>query len=818
MSREYYIEVILPLAVRSTFSYLVPEHLLEELIVGKRVVVPFGARRYYAGLIYKLDVQPPKGIKQKKISYVMDDEPVITEMQLVFWEWMARYYMSGLGSIMHVALPNALKISSQTTVALYDGLDEMPELTEDERMLYNQMNDGKDHEVTELEKLSTRTAIQRALDGLIRKGVVVLTEELKNIAKPRTIEFVRLTEEYEDQTILSEFLNSLSNAPKQMELLMRFVEMSGYFQGEATLVQKKQLLEKAKSSTAILNSLMKKGVFELKIEVEGWDSQAEEAPDIELNELQQQSFQEIKSSFESKDVCLMRGVTGSGKTLIYAELAKEYIEHGKQVLYLVPEIALTTQLVQRLKKLLGMEVMIYHSRFSNKDRLTTWLNLLNSREPVVVVGARSSVFLPFQNLGLVIVDEEHESSYKQHESSPFYHARDAVIWLAKKMQAKVLLGSATPSIEFYHHAKKGRFGLTEINKRFGDVKMPEIQVVDVKAYTKNQQMVGGLSPELKGLVHATLKQGKQVILFQNRRGYAPYQMCETCGWSAGCVNCDVNLTYHKYFKTLLCHYCGYNMKQPAHCPECGSAKLTVKGVGTEKIEDDLEIIFPEARMGRMDLDTTRKKNALQNLISAFEEGSIDILVGTQMVTKGLDFENVGLVGVINADSLWSRPDFRAFERAYQLLTQVAGRSGRKKDRGKVMIQTYKPEHPVLEYVISQDYRGMYNNQVMERQYLSYPPFSRMIRFQLAHPDATLTREAAKFFADELRKEFDTRVLGPEEPPIARIRGKFLRQVFLKLETQRTIGDSRKLLWQVIDHLEGHETYRKVKLSVDVDPS
>lgn len=804
--------------MRSTFTYQVPDHLLEELIVGKRVVVPFGPRRFYAGLIYKLDVQPPKGFKQKSIAYVMDDEPVITLMQLTFWEWMSRYYMSGLGSIMHAALPNALKISSQTTVALVQDLEEMPDLSEDERMLYNQMNDGKDHEVTELEKLSSKTAIQRALDGLIKKGVAVLSEELKELAKPRTIEYVQLSETYDNQELLSELMNALSNAPKQMELLMRFVEMSGYFQGKTSAVHKRQLLEKAKASTTILNGLIQKGVFEIKVELEGWDSKAELAPDIKLNEVQTQSLAEINESFQDKDVTLLRGVTGSGKTLIYAELAKDFIAQGKQVLYLVPEIALTTQLVQRLKVLLGMEVMVYHSRFTNKERLTTWLNLLHSDEPVVIVGARSSVFLPFQNLGLVIVDEEHEASYKQHDSSPFYHARDAVIWLSKKMGAKVLLGSATPSVEFYHHAKQGRFGLTEISKRFGDVKMPEIQVIDVKPYAKSQQMVGGLSPELKGAINSTIKRGKQVILFQNRRGYAPFQVCETCGWSAECVNCDVNLTYHKFFKKLLCHYCGYNIKQPAHCPECGSAKLTVKGVGTEKIEDDLEIIFPDARIGRMDLDTTRKKNALQNIITAFEEGSIDILVGTQMVTKGLDFENVGLVGVINADSLWNRPDFRAFERAYQLLTQVAGRAGRKKERGHVMIQTYKPDHPVLEYVLLQNYKGMYLNQVMERQHLSYPPYSRMIRFQIAHPDAVLTREAAKFFADELRKVFNTHVLGPEEPPIARIRGKYLRQVYLKLENDWTIGQTRKSIWQVIDYLEGHETYRKVKLSVDVDPS
>jgi len=514
---------------------------------------------------------------------------------------------------------------------------------------------------------------------------------------------------------------------------------------------------------------------------------------------------------------LLQWVTGSGKTLIYTQLIKETVVQGKQVLYLVPEIALTTQLVARLKVIIGEELFVYHSRFSNRERLTTWMRLLDSANNEIVIGARSSLFLPLNNLGLIIVDEEHESSFKQHESSPHYNARDAAIWLAHETGAKVLLGSATPAIESIYNARNNKSALVKLDRRYADIQLPLIHLVDMTNSKRADVQNASFSGELIEAIKATLAMKQQVILFQNRRGYAPFLLCESCGWSAECVNCDVNLTYHRFFEKMLCHYCGYNIKMPKHCPNCHSAKMTVKGFGTEKIEDELEIIFPNARMGRMDLDTTRKKNAFQNIMTAFEEGSIDILVGTQMVTKGLDFSNVGLVGVLSADNLWNRPDFRAFERAYQLLTQVSGRAGRKNKRGKVLIQTFRPEHPVLQLVVDNNYGGMYQHQLSERQQFMYPPFVRMIMFQLAHPDAKLVREGAVHFGLLLRKQFSERVLGPEEPVIPRVRGSFLRQIFLKLDVHFSVKESRRIIWNCIDEMEGHPEYRKIKLRIDVDP-
>ena len=813
---HFYIQVIVPLGLRGVFTYRVPEQYIEEMVIGKRVVVPFGPKRFYSALIYKIEVQPKQGQKLREIEYVLDNEPIVTSDQLNFWEWIASYYMCGLGSVMFTALPGAMRLSSQTTVILDQSDFELEGLSEIDRMLIANLNDEKPTPIKNLENLHTKKAIQKSLYHLIQLGVVKMDEQMEVAMKPKSISYIELSEKFESESSVSVLLNELSNAPKQLELMMAFLEMSDYFGGINSKVKERALLQKANTSLAILKSLSTKGVFVKSVETESYSSEIAPHVDLTLTDVQLKAKDSIQNIWLSKSVCLLHGITGSGKTLIYADIIKSILDQG-QVLFLVPEIALTSQLVSRLEKLLGFEVLVYHSRFSNKDRLTKWMQLLSDKKPKVIVGARSSAFLPFSDLKLVIVDEEHELSYKQQESSPFYNAKDSAIWLASKFEAKVLLGSATPSFQSYHLSKTGKYGFVELNERFGKVQLPRIISVDMALAQKEKKMKADFSDETFTQIKRTIAAKQQVIIFQNRRGFAPFQLCESCGWSAECINCDVNLTFHKYFEKLLCHYCGYNIKLPSKCPECSSGKLKIKGFGTEKIEDDLEVLLPEARIARMDLDTTRKKMALQNLIEAFSEGAYDILVGTQMVTKGLDFDNVGLVVVMNADSLWNRADYRSFEKSYQLLTQVAGRAGRKKKQGTVLIQTYKPDHPIIAQVQKGDYRGLFNQQILEREQFMYPPFSRMIRIQLSHPDALLTKESAKYMGDELRANFGERLLGPEEPSIARVRNRFLRQMFIKIDTSNSIQKPKQAIWQIVDLMEAHQDYRKVRVSLDVDP-
>lgn len=813
----HFIQVIVPLPFRGVFTYQVSEELLEEIIPGKRVVVPFGPRRLISAIVYKLDVKPIKGATIRSVEYILDNEAIISDEQFLFWEWMANYYMCGLGSIMLAALPDSMRLSSQTTVILSDETVDVDQLSSLDKTILANLTTKGGTPVNSLEKIGSKASIQRSIDHLLRLGLVEIEEAVSEMIKPKMESFIVLEDDYREELKLSSLMDGLVNAPRQLELVMRYLELSGYFQAGIKPVSKNKLLNAANSNAAILNSLIKKEVFFLRqelatdLELQGVDE------GFELSQAQRTATNSILEAWKTKSTVLLHGVTGSGKTLVYADIIKQIRSVDGQVLFLVPEIALTTQLVDRLRRMLDEEVLVYHSRFSNKERLTMWMQLRSATPPRIIIGARSCVFLPFKKIDLVIVDEEHESSYKQNESPPFYNAKDSAIWLAHLFKAKVLLGSATPTVQSYSFAQQGKYALVELKDRYGQIKLPKIELSDLRKSLADKKMKGDFTPETALLIQQTVQHKKQVIIFQNRRGYAPYQICQACGWSAECMNCDVNLTYHKFFEKLLCHYCGFSLKQPKHCPQCGSAKLVVKGYGTEKIEDDLEILFPDARIARMDLDTTRKKKALENIITAFHEGSYDILVGTQMVTKGLDFENVALVVVMTADSLWSRPDFRAFERAYQLLTQVAGRAGRKTTQGKVVIQAYNLEHSVLSYVMRNDYKSMYDTQMLERRTFNYPPFSRMIRIQLSHPDAKLTRQAADYMAKDLKTYFGDRLLGPEEPPIARIRNRFIRQMFVKLETNLSAQKSRDAIWKCVDAMEGHVDFRKVRLYIDVDP-
>lgn len=811
-----FIEVILPLALKGPFTYRVPIELRDQIAPGMRVVVSFGKKRHYAGVVLRSVDQVTLGSNVKDLLYVLDDQPILTGDQLRMWSWMSSYYMSGYGPVMNYALPGALKLNSQTIVRLNPAFDEYEDFSSEEHMIIAQLSSHEKLDVHRLESLDAKARIHRAINSLLTKGVILVSEEIKGSAKPRKTSFLRLDEGFLTDSAVSELLENLQRAPKQFELLMRFFESSSSDQLDEMVVEKKKFLARTSISPSVLKSLIEKEVFVEFSELDEFET-SEDRLSTDLNNEQQEALVALDQFWKKKDTCLLHGVTGSGKTHVYTSLANDTLDQGKQVLYLVPEIALTTQLVKRIKKLLSHEVLIYHSRQSDRERLTIWMRMLNNADSCVVIGARSSIFLPFKNLGLVIVDEEHDGSYKQHEGSLNYQARDMAIWLGNDLGAKVILGSATPSLESYYNAKRGKYGLVQLMNRYQDSPLPKINLVDM---TKSKRSDDSLdySQQLISEIKMALSLKKQVILFKNRRGYAPFQLCENCGWSAECVNCDVNLTYHKHFSKLLCHYCGYNIPQPKSCPSCGSTKLSIRGVGTEKIEDDLEAFFPDARIARMDLDTTRKKNSFENLITSFENGSVDILVGTQMVTKGLDFDNVSLVGVVNADALWNRPDFRAFERAFQLLTQVSGRAGRKGSRGKVLIQSYNVEHPVLEMVNNHNFNGMYEHQISERQMFDYPPFTRIIKLQLTHSDARFNKSAAEHLKNLLKDGLGKRILGPEEPPIARIRGKYIRQIFVKLEASISLPKAKKFIRGCIDQMEGHEDFRKVRIQIDVDPN
>ncbi|GAB4376788.1 MAG: primosomal protein N' [Salibacteraceae bacterium] len=810
-----YIDVVLPLAIRGTYTYAADDTMADELVRGKRVVVSFGAKRLYTAIIWGLREELPPGTRPKFIEYIVDDVPLVTEHQLQLWQWMSEYYMCGPGMVMAAALPASLRLSSQTAVCILNENFTYEELTPLQRTIVSHLSAKRSVNIVDLMGLAGRQRLQTELDDLIDKGIVDVYEEVPPSKKPRQTELVRLSDFYTDESHLGELMNTLVNAPKQLEIIMRFAELSGFFNGNRGAVPLKRLLNSAKASKASLKSLVNKGVFETEFIPVDPDFRRGKAAFYELTPEQEKASKEVLQNLGSKPV-LLKGVTGSGKTLVYARCINEVVSAGGQVLMLVPEITLTSQLISRLANMVSASIATYHSRLTHRERLLLWQNMVENDPPAVVVGARSAVFLPYRNLKLVIIDEEHETSYKQ-ETAPSYNGRDVAIWLAHRLGAGVVLGSATPSVESYHKALHGKYALVTLNKRFTDVKMPLIDAVDLKQLARSKMMKGEFSPEVIDLIKQTISAGKQVIVFQNRRGFAPFMICEECGWSAECENCDVHLTIHKTFGRLVCHYCGYGLKQPTACPACSSPRLKIKGSGTEKLEEQLEVLLPEARLARMDLDTTRGKENIENIIASLEDGSVDILIGTQMVTKGLDFEHVNLVVVALADSLWNRPDFRAFERAYQLLTQVAGRAGRRSSRGRVVIQTYNPTHPVLLHAVANDYLEFYNREIQDREAFFYPPFCRLIRFEIAHKDPRFADEASQFFARLLKGVFGKNVLGPQEPPVARVRNKYLRQVFLKLDLSYSLTKSRNAIRKCIDQIEAHEEYRKIRLKVDVDP-
>ena len=823
--KTLFVDLVLPLAIPNTYTYRVPRDWEELVMIGQRVIVQFGkGQKQYSAIVQNIHDKPPQHYEAKYLDSILDEQPILHQKQLDFWQWISTYYMAHLGEVMNAALPGGLRLASETRVLLHPAYSAVVnELSDDEYLVIEALEVREVLDLKEISEILGIKHVQPKIKSLIEKKAVITEEEIKQRYKPKMVDYIRLTEKASEETEMKRIFDELERAPRQLEMLMTFLQLSQHYSQKPQEVKKLQLQKAVNASASLVNELVKKEVFEI-YAVEAGRLSGEEASKTqkELSEAQNIALGEIKNHWQEKEVVLLHGVTSSGKTELYIKLIQEAIERGEQVLYLLPEIALTTQIVLRLQAIFGEKVGVFHSRFNENERVEVWNNVLKFQDGhfndfQIILGARSALFLPFQKLGLVIVDEEHENTFKQYDPAPRYQARDAAIVLAMMQKAKVLLGSATPSVESYRNAEQGKYGLVELMKRHGNIKLPEILVADVKDATKKKKMKSHFSPMLIEMMEECLEAEKQIILFQNRRGYAPILICETCGNSPQCVNCDVSLTYHKFKKELNCHYCGHHRKLPSACPSCGDTNLRLKGFGTEKIEEELAIYLPEAKIARMDLDTTRAKKAYHQIITAFQEKEIDILVGTQMVTKGLDFEDVGLVGVLNADNMLHFPDFRAFERSYQLMSQVSGRAGRKGQRGKVLIQTYNPDHQIIRQVIDHDFAGMYRNELIDRRNFHYPPFYRLIHLNLRHKDKQQLFQSAQLLASKMRATFGKRVLGPEEPGIARIRNYYHQNIILKLEKAASIPKSKELLKSIIQEFQTEKENRAVRIGIDVDP-
>jgi primosomal protein N' (replication factor Y) len=814
-SPDVFAEVLLPLALESTYTYRVPEELMESAAFGVRVEVQFGSRKRYSGLIVRLTSEGPAH-KTKSVISVLDARPVLFPWQYALWQWMALYYGCTVGEVMRAALPNAYQLSSETVIKALKDVDEdkILQLGEPLYTLFRLIEPREAMTLEELEKISGLKVLYPHIVTLYQLGLILVVEELAERYAPKKIKLIQLHPALVGDDALQGALEKVESSEKQTRLLLSYLALTNQ---ESLPVDPKALLQKAEVSQSVLDSLIKKEVLvEVFREVNRMDRYGgNDLPvAVQLTELQHSAYQKIKQLWQDHEVVLLHGVTGSGKTLIYTELIKETIQSGGQVLYLVPEIGISVQILKRLKQLFGKQITISHSRLSENERVDLWQQVTSGIP--IIAGVRSSIFLPFLNLKLIIVDEEHDPSYKQQEPNPKYHARDMAIVLGKEHQAKVILGSATPAVESYYHSETGKYGRVDLMERYQGMELPSVRLVDSR---KDKSTAGTMySHTLIEAIRKTLEEKKQVIIYKNRRGYAPVLKCGVCNWIAECDQCDVALTYHKARNVLACHICGTVKGLINICPACGSPRLMLEGYGTEKIEDELTVIFPEARIKRMDLDTTRGKNSLEGLIYDFEKGEIDILVGTQMVTKGLDFDHVGLVGVIYADQALHFPDFRAAERTFQTLVQVSGRAGRKYAQGTVLIQTYQPDHPVLQDVIHSDYTSFYKREISERETFRYPPFIRQIEVTFRHKQFESSQEAAELFVLELKPVFGQRILGPSVPLIGRIRNQFLHQVRIKVER-----DSRMLL-MIKDALRQfqHGIVKKkslstVRVSVDVDP-
>ena len=817
-----YADVILPLPLANSYTYRIPEDLEKSVIPGCRVIVHFGKRRYYTAIVMEVHGRAPAAdLETKEIYAQLDATPVLRRPQLRFWQWIASYYICKLGDVYKAALPSGLKLESETEVICRDDFVADAPLRPNEQAVLDAFQGTSKQTVSDLERKTGLRNVVPVIASLMARGAVEVNEVMRRGFVPKTQTFVRLAESYRDEERLRIAFDELKRAKKQELLLVSYLDLSHALNPALEKeLSKKELLERSGQTAAVLDGLLKRGVLEC-YEKEVGRLRVPVCRLRELNPLtppQEKAYQAILAAFREKDVCLLHGVTSSGKTEIYARLIDDVLRLGRQVLYLLPEIAVTTQITERMAKLFGDRLLVYHSKFSDNERVEVWNRLLKDDGPVLVLGVRSSLFLPFKDLGLVIVDEEHENTYKQQDPAPRYHARNAAIVLANMHGAKTLLGSATPSIDSYFNAMTGKYGLAELTTRYGDQPLPEIIPVDVRELRRKKIMKDTIfSPLLVDKMREALARKEQVILFQNRRGFAPLIECKECGWVPHCVNCDVSLTYHKAHNQLVCHYCGNTYRLPHECPECKGTEFKMQGFGTEKVEEEIARLFPEAQVERLDLDTARTRTSYERILSNFEKGKTAILIGTQMLSKGLDFGNVSVVGILSADSLMNFPDFRAHERAFQLMVQVNGRAGRREKRGTVILQTSQPDHPLIRMVRQFAYKEMVSWQLSERSMFRYPPYYRLIDVILRGRNEGALKEMASLFAEKLRSRLGERVLGPVTPPVTRVQTLHIKKIVLKIEISAGIAPLREFLEQTYEEMREYAPFKQLLVHYDVDP-
>ena len=815
----YFVEVILPLPLPKLYTYRINEDEAHFLQMGMRVAVSFGKSKVYTALVHKVHTNEPT-YETKDIEYILDETPIVTPEQITHWQWIADYYMCTLGEVIKSALPSAFLLESETIIEIAEKDLNSNLFSDDEFQVYEALHYKTALKGSEVSKIIPKKKTLKVIKSLVEKGAARISERIFEKYVPKLVKFIRLAEDYQSQEGLQKALELLKGE-KQKKLIMAYFN---YINREVLPLKVEKLLEEAKVSNAVLKSVVEKGILEIyylqKDRVSFADSEV--LAKKTLNNIQNEALYQVQQQFQTKNTVLLQGVTASGKTEIYIELIDQYLKEGKQVLYLLPEIALTIHLINRLKKHFGKNLSVYHSKYNTNERVEVWNNVLNNcSKAQLVVGVRSSVYLPFKDLGLVVIDEEHDSSYRQFDPAPRLQARDSAIMLANLFKAKTLLGTATPSIESMHNVKIGKYGFVYLSKRYANFLPPIIELIDIKDKQHRKRMNGHFSDILIEEMTNTLSQGKQVLLFQNRRGYAPIVQCMHCGTIPQCPHCDVSLTFHHSSNQLRCHYCGYAIPMPKTCIACGSVDLKTKGFGTEQISKELEILFPQIAIDRMDQDTTNGKYGYEKILAKFEQQETQILVGTQMISKGLDFENIGLVGVMNADALIHSPDYRAYERSFQLLLQVSGRAGRSAQRGKVLIQTYNPQHPVIQQVLQNDFKGMYQNQIEERQSFSYPPFVQMIKITLKNSNFNRTNEGAEWFANALKEAFASKkgieILGPEFPLISRIRNEYMKDVLVKVKpSELSIHHTKEQIKRIETSFQSISNFRAIRVSYLID--
>jgi primosomal protein N' (replication factor Y) len=810
----YYIDVILPIPIQKTFTYSVTNEEANFLKEGMRVAVSFGKTKMFTGLVFKIHENAPTLYEAKEIHQILDEQPLVNNLQLKHWQWISTYYMCSLGDVFRAALPSAFLLESETIVYKNEAFNNEDILEDDEFLIFEALQHQSQLTIHQVVDILGKKKVMPTVNELIKKSAIYIKEQIYEQYKPKLVKYVRLHASYNSDESLNALLEELSRAKKQRDAVLTFFQLST----TKKPIKAKDLETKANVSASVLKSLVDKNIFEFyEIQIDRINFKGDTNDLKQLNEFQETALKEIKETFTNNDVTLLHGITSSGKTEVYTKLIQEVLDAGKQVLFLLPEIALTTQIITRLQVYFGDQISVFHSKYSMNERVEVWNNVLeNKSKAQIILGARSSIFLPFSNLGLIVVDEEHETSYKQFEPSPRYNARDSAIVLSKLHNAKILLGSATPSLESYFNAQQNKYGFVELNRRFGNVQLPKIELIDVKEKHRKKEMKGHFSDRMLKLIQEALDEKEQIILFQNRRGYSPVVECKTCGVAPQCPNCDVSLTYHKFKNELRCHYCNYQRAMPNSCAACGSNTLDTKGFGTEQIELELKELFPDFKIGRMDLDTTRGKFGYQKIIGAFEAREIDILVGTQMLSKGLDFDNVSLVGILNADTMLNFPDFRAHERAYQMMVQVSGRAGRSKKQGNVAIQTYNPYHKILQQVSTTNYTEMYKEQLQERWQYKYPPYFRTIKITLKHRDFNKVDTGVNWLFKALYNSFGENVLGPTAPAVSRIRNQYIKNIVIKIPPKQSLANTKNQVTKIRNTFEAVKDFRPIRFIIDVD--